>query len=114
MRFDTDGLKHFENIIHPNLLANKNRYLKNRLYEFPQYHGCGFRNKNGTNKEIDYKRGGQCLFPTAKRYWKKNIAGRLIPRKLHYTRYMSNINMNSFAKNKRKKMVRSQNKNLQT
>ena len=59
--------------------------------------------KEVDNKEIDYKRGGQCLFPTAKRYWKKNIAGRLIPRKLHYTRYMSNINMNSFAKNKRKK-----------
>ena len=100
MRFDIDGLKHFENIIHPNLLANKHHYLKNKVYVFPQYHGCGYKNKNGTNKKIEYKRGHQCLFPTDKRYWKKNVAGRLVPRKLHYTRYMSNISMNEFAKTK--------------
>ena len=28
------------------------------------------KNKNGTNKEIDYKRDEYCFFPTGKKYWK--------------------------------------------
>ena len=31
----------------------------------------GKKNRNGTNKEIDYKRGEYCFFPTEKKYWKK-------------------------------------------
>ena len=55
MVFSKEGFEHFKNIFHPNLVANKNHYLKNGLYIFPPYHGCGLRNKNGTNKEIDCK-----------------------------------------------------------
>ena len=70
MVFTIESFNHYKNIFHPNLLANKNHYLKDRLYHFPMYHGCGLRNKNGTNKLIDYKQGFQCFFPTDKRYWK--------------------------------------------
>ena len=31
------------------------------------YHGCHRKNRNGTHKEIDYKRGKICLFPTNSR-----------------------------------------------
>ena len=102
MRFDKDSFDYFENIIHPNIVANKNHYLKNRLYIFKPYHGCSYRNKNGTNKLIDFKRGHQCITPTSKRYWKKNVCGRLVPGKLHYTRYMSNVDLNYFAKTKKR------------
>ena len=74
MRFDKDSFDYFENIIHPNIVANKNHYLKNRLYIFKPYHGCSYRNKNGTHKLIDFKRGHQCITPTSKRYWKKKTS----------------------------------------
>ena len=32
-----------------------------------RYHGCHKKNRNGTLKEIDYKRGKICLFPTNSR-----------------------------------------------
>ena len=31
------------------------------------YHGCHKKNRNETHKEIDYKRGKRCLFPTNNR-----------------------------------------------
>ena len=71
MVFSIEGFKHFKNILHPNIVENSNEYLKNRLYHLPTYHGCGKRNRNGTNKEIDYKRGEHCFFPTVRKYWKK-------------------------------------------
>ena len=71
MVFSIEGFKHFKNILHPNIVENSNEYLKNRLYHLPTYHGCGKRNRNGTNKEIDYKRGEHCFFPTERKYWKK-------------------------------------------
>ena len=50
---------------------------------------------------IDFKRGHQCITPTSKRYWKKNVCGRLVPGKLHYTRYMSNVDLNYLQKQKK-------------
>ena len=70
MGFTIRSFEHFKNIFHPNIIANKEHYLKDRIYRFPPYHGCDLRNRNGTNKLIDYKRDYQCLFPTEKRYWK--------------------------------------------
>ena len=104
MVFSIEGFEHFKNILHPNLVANKNHYLRDRLYVFPPYHGCGLRNKNGTNKEIDYKRGYQCLFPTESRYWKpyKEINKKLRKRNIKYTRYMSKLGINSYAKTKQR------------
>ena len=94
----------FKNIFHPNIVANKYHYLKDRMYHFPVYHGYGLRNRNGTNKIIDYKRGYQCLFPTDKRYWKpyNKICKNKINRSVKFTRYMSNLGMNCFAKTKKR------------
>ena len=102
MVFTIESFNHYKNIFHPNLLANKDHYLKNRLYHFPIYHGSGLRNRNGTNKIIDYKRGCQCLFPTDKRYWKPyhKLSKKAISRRVKFTRYMSNLGMNCFAKTK--------------
>ena len=108
MIFSLEGFEYFKNIIHPNIFANKNHYLRDRLYVLPTFHGCGLRNKNGTNKKIDYKRGYQCFFPTDERYWKryKNINKKLRMRNLKYsrymTRYMSNHGINAFAKTKQR------------
>ena len=62
------------------------------------------KNKNGTNKEIDYKRGEYCFFPTEKRYWKpyakiSNKTKRL-NRNVKFTRYMSVLGTNFYAKTK--------------
>ena len=37
MRFSIEGLKHFENMMHPHLISLKRHYLKNRMYVFPIY-----------------------------------------------------------------------------
>ena len=70
MVFSIEGFEHFKNILHPTITENARHYLKNGYYYFPTYHSCGKKNRNGTNKEIDYKRGEYCFFPTEKRYWK--------------------------------------------
>ena len=104
MGFTIEGFEHFKNIFHPNLIANKDHYLKNGIYRFPPYHGCGLRNRNGTNKLIDYKRGYQCLFPTEKRYWKpyKTINKKTYSKKVKFTGYMSNLGINYYAKTKKR------------
>ena len=104
MGFTIEGFEHFKSIFHPNLIANKDHYLKGGMYRFPPYHGCGLKNRNGTNKLIDYKRGQQCLFPTEKRYWKpyKTINKKTYSRKVKFTRYMSNLGINAYAKTKKR------------
>ena len=99
MRFSIEGFEHFKNMIHPSIVSLKRHYLKNKMYVFPTYHGCGNKNKDESNRQIDYKRGGHCLFPTFKKYGKKKTKKR-IKKKLYYTRYMSNIDLNNFAKMK--------------
>ena len=102
MRFTTEMFEHFKAIIHPNLRVNADHYLDMGWYKFPAFHGCGHRNRNGTNKLIDYKRGQQCLFPTDKQYWKpyKDISKDKLRKDINYTRYMSNYGLNYFAKTK--------------
>ena len=73
MVFSIEGFKHFKNILHPTITENARHYLKNEYYYFPTYHSCGKKNRNGTNKEIDYKRDEYCFFPTEKRYWKPYV-----------------------------------------
>ena len=38
------------------------------MYE--KYHGCSFRNRNGTRKKICYSKGDSCKFATNERYWR--------------------------------------------
>ena len=58
-------------MLHPNVVKNSNEYLKIGLYHLPTYHGCGEKNRNETNKEIGYKRGEHCFFPTEKNIGRK-------------------------------------------
>ena len=97
----------FKGILHPNLKANADHYYDNGFYIFPIYHSCGHRNRSGTNKRIDYKRGEQCLFPTYKHCWKpfKELTKKHLRQKVYYTRYMSNLGMNYLAKKKGEFMV---------
>ena len=34
--------------LHPNLVSNIHRYKEGSYYLFPSYHGCFYRNRNGT------------------------------------------------------------------
>ena len=104
MSFSKEGFEHFKNIFHPNIRENADHYLDNNRYRFPPFHGCGKRNKNGTNKSIDYKRGEQCLFPTEKRYWKTyaKFPKNKISHNVKFTRYMSNFGINYFAKTRKR------------
>ena len=103
MSFSKETFEHFKNIIHPNIRENADHYLNFGFYHFRPYHGCGLRNRNGTNKAIDYKRGYRCLFPTEKRYWKPyaKISKNKIRRGVKFTRYMINLGINYYAKTKK-------------
>ena len=100
--FSREAFEHFKGILHPNLRANAEHYYDNGFYRFPAYHGCGLRNRNRTNKLIDYKRGGQCFFPSDKKYWKPyfKISKDKTRQKIKYTRYMSGLSLNYYAKTK--------------
>ena len=103
MTFTIMELEYFKNIFHPNLIANKDHYLKDKIYRFPPYHGCGLKNRNGTNKLIDYKRGHQCLFPTEKHYWRSCKTLHSRPKgHLIYMRYLTNLGINEFAKTRKR------------
>ena len=52
------------NVLHPNLINTLDHYRQNDSDGFPKYHGCDYRNRNGTRKTIGYERGKQCLMPT--------------------------------------------------
>ena len=43
--------------LHPNLVSNIHRYKEGSYYLFPSYHGCFYRNRNGTRKKIQYSKG---------------------------------------------------------
>lgn len=36
------------NVLHPNLINTLDHYRQNDSYGFPKYHGCDYRNRNGT------------------------------------------------------------------
>ena len=87
-----------EKFFHPNIIANKDYYYNRGFYCFPNFHGCSLKNRNGTNKMIDYSRGSHCLTPTFKKYWKKNK--KFKSRKVQYTRNMTTYGINRFFKTK--------------
>ena len=80
-------LKH----LHPNIVSNIDSYKEDRYYIFPTYHGCRYRNRNGTRKKIQYNRGEQCLTPVhtfCGRPVKKKYLGNLI--RVYRTKYRKN------------------------
>ena len=84
-------IKHNLNVkvfIHPNITCDIDHYRKGNLVKFPEFHGCGLRNRNGFNKRVDYKRGFQCILVTSKPYWRK-IKNKYKLQRAYNTRYKS-------------------------
>ena len=105
MRFSESTYKKFESIIHPKLKANIHKFKKDGYYFFPTYHGCGKRNRNGTNKKVNYRIGDMCEEATYNLNWKRwdEINWNSLPHKFYLTRFMTDVGLNAFAKNKGQK-----------
>ena len=93
MRFSVETYKRLKSIIHPNIRMNIERFRIDDYYVFPTYHGCTKRNRNGTNKKINYRLGEICATPTEKLNWKSlyDINWKNLPNKIYFTRYSSNL-----------------------
>ena len=92
-------LNEIKDYVHPNLHKIVNKYKTNNIIILPPFHGCSLKNKNGTNKAIDYGRGRCCINPSWSKFWKKNIRGnhfRMYPK----TRFLSNSSYRNLFKNK--------------
>ena len=50
-----------------------------------RYRNCHKKNRNGRHKEIDYKRGKRCLFPTNNRCWRPTKI-KYLERRTYHTR----------------------------
>ena len=105
MRFSEDTYKRIKSIIHPKIRKNIPNFKIDSYYVFPHYHNCGKRNRNGTNKKINYSVGEMCKSPTYKSNWKcmYDISLDSLPHKIYLTRYMSTVGMNNFAKTQGRK-----------
>ena len=72
-----DSYEHFKDLIHPNIRHNIKHYRDGNMIMIPAYHGCHYANRNGTRKQIGYKRGEQCVLATinliGKQMLKRNI-----------------------------------------
>ena len=102
MRISESTYKKFESIIHPKLKANIHKFKKDGYYFFPSYHGCRKRNRNGTNKKVNYRIGEMCEEATYNLNWKSwdEINWNSLPHKFYLTRFMTNLGLNALAKNK--------------
>ena len=100
MRFSEETYERMKSIIHPKLRKNIDNFKIDGCYVFPHYHNCGKRNRNGTNKKINYRIGEICKSPTYKLNWKSmyDIKWANIKHKIYLTRYGTNYGMNNFAK----------------
>ena len=62
---------HVIDYIHPNLHTFIKDYQNRNLITLPPFHGCSHRNRNGTNKLINYSSECQCITPTWRDYGEK-------------------------------------------
>ena len=96
-------LERYNNIkdyLHPNLHTIVKEHLDNNLICLPPFHGCNYRNKNGTRKLIDYARGKRCNTPAWNFSWKRGIKKKYFSNKYPATRYLSNSKYRNLFKNK--------------
>ena len=99
---------HIKDYIHPNLHTFIEHYWNGDLINLPPFHGCSHRNRNGTNKLINYSNGHQCITPSWRNknilynYWKKNIKPKYKSKIgfFYVTRYMTQTNFRHLFKNK--------------
>ena len=98
----TETYNSIKNYLHPNLhkIIKEDKLKDDKLIVLPPFHGCGYRNKNGTRKLIDYSRGHRCLTPSWRRSWKKNVKDKYFSKKYPKTRYLLNTEYRNLFKNK--------------
>ena len=78
----------FFKYLHPNTGSNIDSCKEGCYYLFPFYHGCCYRNRNGTRKKMQYNKREQCLIPVHTFCWKpvkKKHLGN--PFRIYQTRY---------------------------
>ena len=98
----TETFNSIRDYLHPNLdkIVKDDKLKDDKLIVLPPYHGCGYRNKNGTKKSIDYGRGHRCITPSWRRSWKKNVKEKYLRKKYPKTRYRLNSEYRNLFKNK--------------
>ena len=97
-------LNNYNNIkdyLHPNLHEIiKDNYIEKNLICLPPFHGCDYRNRNGTKKLIDSGRSHICIIPSWKNTWKRNVKSKYFNNKYPRTRYLLNTKYRNLFKNK--------------
>ena len=104
MILTTETFNSISDYLHPNLhkIIKEDKLKDDKLIVLPPFHGCGYRNKNGTKKLIDYSRGYRCITPSWRRLWKINVRDKYLIRKNYKTRFCLNPNYKNLFKNKGK------------
>ena len=102
MILTTETFNSISDYLHPNLhkIIKEDKLKDDKLIVLPPFHGCGYRNKNGTKKLIDYSRGYRCITPSWRRLWKINVRDKYLIRKNYKTRFCLNPNYKNLFKNK--------------
>ena len=98
----TETYNSIKNYLHPNLhkIIREDKLKDGKLIVLPPYHGCSHRNKNGTNKLIDYSRGYRCIKPSWRGLWKINVKDKYLIQKQYKTRFYLNPNYKNLFNNK--------------
>ena len=98
----TETFNNIKDYLHPNLdkIIREDKLKDDKLIVLPPFHGCGYKNKNGTKKLIDYGRGHRCITPSWRRYWKKNVKDKYLRKRYPTTRYLLNTEYRNLFKNK--------------
>ena len=98
----TETFNSIKDYLHPNLdkIVKEDKLKNDKKVYLPPYHGCGYRNKNGTRKSIDYGRGYRCITPSWRRSWKKDVKEKYLRKKYPKTRYRLNSEYRNLFKNK--------------
>ena len=98
----TETFNNIKDYLHPNLnkIVKEGKLKDDKLIILPPYHGCNYKNKNGTRKSIDYGRGYRCITPSRRRYWKNNIKEKYLRKEYPRTRYRLNSEYKNLFKNK--------------
>ena len=98
----TETFNSIRDYLHPNLdkIVKDDKLKDDKLIVLPPYHGCGYRNKNGTKKSIDYGRGYRCITPSWRRSWKNSVKEKYLRKKYPKTRYRLNSKYRNLFKNK--------------
>ena len=98
----TETYNSIKDYLHPNLhkIIEEDKLKDDKLICLPPFHGCGYRNKNGTKKLIDYGRGYRCIVPSWRRLWKRDVKNKYLRKKYPRTRYRLNTDYRNLFKNK--------------